>query len=217
MPSLRREVLRPRQTPGRMRALRRRGRSRPNAQAAAREGRRDGGSRGQGGRRPAARRWRNLNPGEALVERAGRGARPGQSLATGWRATGVSAVRLRRRRQDDAGSTYRGRRAGRGGFRRLHGQGGAGAALKGLRRRFDDPRADLSCERGRGGSADIHAQQGRPGLARRPDRDRRVLDGRRGTRARSALVPQTDPGSGRSRAVAAGQGRRFLHRRPNPT
>ena len=73
-------------------------------------------------------------------------------------------------------------RGRRGRLRRLHRQGGAGDARPRLRRRHHHPRADLSRQRGRRRRADLHPQRGRPGLAREPDRHRRVLDGRRGAR-----------------------------------
>ena len=152
-----------------------------------------------------------------MVARTGGGARQGRALAARGRAAGVSPVRLRRRRQDDACAPHRRGRARRSRLRRLHRQGGAGAALEGLRRRLDDPCADLSRERGRRGRADLHAQPRRPRLARGADRDRRMLDGRRGARARPAVVRQADPGARRSRPAAAGQGRRLLHREPSRT
>ena len=158
--------------------------------------------------RPIGREW-SREQAEAIDT--------GRALAQGRRAAGVPPVRLCRRRQDDARAPCRGGARRRDGFRRLHRQGGARDARQGLRRRDDDPCADLPRERGRGGRADLHPQRGRPGVARRPHRDRRVLDGRRGTGARPPLVRQADPRARRSVPAAAGQGRRLLHREPRPT
>ena len=71
---------------------------------------------------------------------------------------------------------------------------------------------DLSRQRGRRRRADLHPQPRRPRLARRADRHRRMLDGRRRARPRPAVVRQADPGARRPGAIAAGQGRRLLHR-----
>ena len=148
----------------------------------------------------------------AMVARTGGGARQGRPLARRRRAASVPAVRLRRRRQDDARQAPRRIRVGRDRLRRLHRQGGAGDAVEGLRRRVDDSRAHLPRQRGRRRRADLHPQPRRPRLARRADRHRRMLDGRRRARPRPSVVRQADPGARRPGATAAGQGRRLLHR-----
>ena len=51
-----------------------------------------------------------------------------------------------------------------------------------------------------------------PASKAKPDRHRRMLDGRRGTGPRPAVLRQKGAGARRSRAIAAGQGRRLLHR-----
>ena len=132
-----------------------------------------------------------------MVARAIGGDRQGWSLAEGRRAAGFPPLRLRRGRQDDAGAACRRGRRGIHGLRRLHRKSRAGHARQGLRRRDDDPRADLSRQRGRGRPADLHAQRRRPGVPRRPHRHRRMLDGRRRAGARPPVVRQADPGARR--------------------
>ena len=158
--------------------------------------------------KPVGREW-SREQAEA-IDRVGRWLKAG-------RAAGVPAVRLRRRRQDDARPPCRRGRARRDRLRRLHRQGGDGDARQRLRRRDDHPRADLPGERGRRGRADLHPQRGRPRLPRRPDRDRRMLDGRRGAGARPSFVRQADPRARRPVPAAAGQGRRLFHRKRRPT
>ena len=189
-------------------------RSRPQAAGllAMRRGRRaetpERGGGATGARRGVSRRSRAgrsaVAPDSArMVARAGAGDRRGRPLAQERRASGLPPVRLCRGRQDDARPPYRRRRARRHRLRRLHRQGRAGDALQGLRRRDHHPCAHLPGERGRGRRADLHPQRGRARIPRRTDRDRRMLDGRRGARARPPLVRQADPGAGRPVPVAA--------------
>ncbi len=169
---------------------------------------REAASRQGGGRRDgaSARRRPAFAPDRPrMVARAGGGDRPGRPMAQAGRAPGVPPLRLCRGRQDDARPPHRRGRARRNGLRRLHRQGGAGDALEGLRGRDHHPCAHLPGERGRGGRAEFHPQRRRAGLARRPHRDRRMLDGRRRAGARSPLVRQADPGAGRPFPAAARQ------------
>ena len=101
---------------------------------------------------------------------------------------------------------------GRNGLRRLHRQGGDGDARPRLLGRDHHPRAHLSRQRGRRRRADLHPQRGRAGLAREPDRHRRVLDGRRRAGARPPVVRQAHSGARRPVPASAGQGRRLFHR-----
>ena len=149
--------------------------------AAEREGRsrRAATGRGRPSRRggpplaPVGREWSSEQA--AALDQVGRWLRDGEpQVFRLFGYAGVGKTTLARHIAEGA--------RGRGGVRRLHRQGGAGDALEGLRRRDDHPRADLPRERGRGRRAELHPQRRRPGLARRPDRDRRMLDGRRGTR-----------------------------------
>ena len=140
-----------------------------------------------------------------MVARAGGRDRPGRPVAQTRRAPGVSRLRLRGRRQDDACAPHRRGRARRDGVRRLHRQGRAGDAIEGLRGRDDHPCAHLPGERGRGRRAQFHPQRRWSGLEGRAHRDRRMFDGRRGAGARPPLVRQADPGPGRPVPAAARQ------------
>ena len=156
--------------------------------------------------------------GPAPVDaRAGRGDRRGRPMAEAGRAAGLPPVRLRRRRQDDARPPRRGGRGRGDGVRRLHRQGGDGHARARLPGRDHHPRADLPGERGRRRRADLHPQRGRPRLAGEPDRDRRVLDGRRRARARPPVFRQAHSGARRPVPASTRQGRRLFHRTPRPT
>ena len=220
MPGLRRPSLRSRQAPGRLPALRRRGRSRAGeARAGALdEGRAGGGGSSSGARRSAPAAPRAGTPAPQAgpppqwsPEQAAALDKVGRWLAAGepqvFRLFGYAGV----------GKTTLAKRLaefghGRDRLRRLHRQGGAGDAIEGLRRRVDDSRADLPRQRGRRRRADLHPQPRWARLARRADRHRRMLDGRRRARPRPAVVRQADPGAWRPGAIAAGQGRRLLHR-----
>ena len=151
MSGLRREVLRPRQAPGRLRALRGGGRPRSGC-ASERRAPRPPRRRRTPSTPPKPRRGpRSRRP----RRRAGRANRPQRSTKSGAgcepanrRFFGSSAMPASARRRWRAISP---RTRGRRGFRGLHGQGRAGDALERLRRRLDDPCADLSRERRRGG------------------------------------------------------------------
>ena len=127
-------------------------------------------------------------------------------------AAGVPAVRLCRHRQDHAGAAHRRGRRGRGEIRGLHRQGRSGDAQQGLRRRLHHPLADLPRPRIRRRAAEFRAVGRRAGLQGQTDRDRRMLDGGRRTRARPDVVRMSAAGARRSRAAAADPGRRLLHR-----
>ena len=169
-------------------------------------------AQGRDADKPPRRRPAFATDRPRMVARAGGGDRPGRPMAQTGRAPGVSPLRLRWRRQDDACAPHRRGRARRDGVRRFHRQSRAGDAIEGLRGRDDHPRAHLPGERGRGRRAQLHSQRRRAGLEGRAHRDRRMFDGRRGAGARPPLVRQADPGPGRPLPVAARQRRRLFHR-----
>ncbi len=211
MPGLRGQILRSRPQAAGLLALRREGRAEARGRQGAAVDGQGNSARGTAIRRARRRPYAPDRP--RMVARAGEGDRRGRPLAQAGGAPGVPPVRLRRGRQDDARPPHRRGRARRDGFRRLHRQGGAGDARQGLYGRDHNSCAHLPGERGGRRRADLQPQRRRAGLARRADRDRRMLDGRRRAGARSHLVRQADPGPGRSVPAAASQGRRLFHRR----
>ena len=102
-------------------------------------------------------------------------------------------------------------------FAAFTGKAAHGDAQQGLPRRLHHPQPDLPAAREQRRDAELRAVGRRAGLEGQADRHRRVLDGRRRSRARSEILRRAAPGARRSRATAADPGRRLLHRAPSPT
>ena len=111
-------------------------------------------------------------------------------------AAGLSPVRLRRHRQDDARTTHRGASRWRREVRRLHRQGCIRDARQGVPRRLHHPWPDLSGARKRRRNSELRSVGRSTGLKGRTDHHRRMLDGRRRARTRPAVVRRARPGAG---------------------
>ena len=127
-------------------------------------------------------------------------------------AAGLPSVRLCRHRQDHACPPHRRRGRRRGEIRCLHRQGGERDARQRLQGRLDNPQPHLPRARERRGNPELRPLGRGAGIESRADHHRRVLDGRRRARPRSALLRRAGAGARRPRAAAPDPGRRFLHR-----
>ena len=84
---------------------------------------------------------------------------------------------------------------------------------QGLRRRQHDPQPDLPGARERRGNSELRSVGRGAGLEGQAHRDRRMFDGRCGTRPRSQILRRAAAGARRSGAIAADFRRRIFHRR----
>ena len=144
--------------------------------------------RGRGARRAAdapprrrracrGRRRAQWSPEQAeALDQVGRWLQQGEPQVFrlfGYAGVGKTTLAKRTRRRRATGETA---------FAAFTGKAALVMRSKGCAGRDDHPRADLPRQRRRRRRADLHAQPRRPRLARRSDRDRRMLDGRRRTR-----------------------------------